>query len=286
MARVLVFAAYLLMAGSALAMPGAALQWNLAASTGYDDNLNNAPATADKIDSAIYSIDASSRWAAWRGAHTGLELSGLVQAQRVDAPSSLSSWSAAVQPQAWWVLGPGLYAPTLRLAVQGLVEDFDSELRDGHAYRASLSLAWRLSTRIHLQTQVQSQRHWAQAQEFAGRRESAGLGLMWRPGLHWKFFVLHDWQRGDIAVSVPSQGSQLSMTALPWVEDDALPGNWVYRLDTRSRLLSAGLDWQAGAHWFVRLEGRAIDNRAQRYAGQALGAYRRKQGRLSLRYAF
>ncbi|MGJ8668291.1 MAG: hypothetical protein ACSHXK_02275 [Oceanococcus sp.] len=260
--------------------------FQLNASIGYDDNLNNAAYADEKIGSSWWSIAGGGRWVPWEASRMGVSVATRLVRQQILEPQGLSSTKLSLTPEMWWMPWSGFSAPTLRFQINATVNEFDSRLRDGHEARAQLLIISRLTSNINLQLHAATQRRWAEAVYFEGRRSSWGLGLMWRPTLRWRLFATYDWQRGDIAASVPANNSSLFDSGLPWIDDDALPGNWVYRLDADSSMATLGLNWQLHPVWSLSLQAQAIDNQAAYYSGSRAGAYRRTRASAGLNIHF
>lgn len=252
-------------------------------SVAYDDNLNNSSFESDQISSAVYRFGWQRRDELWTGRRVGTELACQLQTSRVDSPGRLSSGLLSLNPNLWWQLGDGFFAPSLRLSGQLGWREYDSRLRDGYWYGLRLVLVTRLTTQFTVQAHAAGQRRWADAREFEGRKLNAGLGLQWQPWSGYKLFLSGQYVRRDIDASMSATLAQASGITLPWIDDDALAGNWVYRLDVDGAAYQAGFSGPLFRSFRWNLSYALFDQQTRDYVfGPTRGRYRREQTALNL----
>jgi hypothetical protein len=164
--------------------------------------------------------------------------------------------------------GDGFYSPLLALWVSAAYAEYGSRIRSGSEFRLGASVQEHLTTRIgaRLGTQVSSRQ--ARGRAFDLTAWSLALDLDWRPLTAWTIYTGYQFRDGDlVSTSVPRP---MLITYAEAVEyDDAFgPGEYAYRLDARSDIVTLGLNYACSPGLALDLQWQTIDAQAaggQRY---------------------
>lgn len=275
-------AALLLSAGPADAEHHVRLHWSADLGLGYDDNVGNAAADSDARDSSVISGGVNLDYVRALSLNTALLLRGGLQGEGYEAEGALSNARLLAMARLSHRPTGGFYMPTFAGWVSAGALEFDSAMRDGFEFRGGLFVTEPLTTTIAARISVAASERRSDSAVFDLSAWSAGLNLDWAVAPRFTLYGGYQFQDGDVVSTglLPPKSSHLgggcgSATACD--PDDALDGQFAYRVDARTHIGTLGLN--------VPLSGRlAVDAQARRIGSTADGGtrYDRWQGVVSV----
>jgi hypothetical protein len=133
---------------------GAEWGFDAAAGAGYDDNLANGFAAADRRDDANLRLDLDASLYQQLASGTGLSVGAVAESAVFDRYSGLNHLGLGGRAQLRHKFGLGAQAPWVAVAARALHHDYDYGYRSGWALDAGASAGKRLSDRWTLQASV------------------------------------------------------------------------------------------------------------------------------------
>jgi hypothetical protein len=274
--------ALLLLAGPAGAEHHVRLHWSADLGVGYDDNVGNAAMGGDARDSGVISGGVNLDYVRALSLNTALLLRGGLQGDGYEAEDGLSNVRLLAMTRLSHRPTGGFYMPTFAGWISAGVLEFDSTMRDGLEFRGGLFVTEPLTTTIAARLSFAASERRSGSSVFDLSGWSAGLNLDWVVAPRFTLYGGYQFQDGDVVSTgtLPPKSSHLpggcgSATACD--PDDALDGQFAYRVDAQTHIGTFGLN--------VPLSGRlAVDAQARRIDSTADGGtrYARWQGVVSV----
>lgn len=131
----------------------AAADWGLdvTAGAGYDDNLSNGFAGADRKGAADLSLDLGASLYQQLGSATGLSVAAIAEGAVFDRYSGLNYFGLGGRLQLRHKFGLGPEAPWISLAARGVHDDYNYSYQSGWALEGSVTVGKQLGERWTLQ---------------------------------------------------------------------------------------------------------------------------------------
>lgn len=257
------------------------VQWSGDLGVGYDDNIGNAAEEYDMRDSSVVSGGANLDYRRALSLNTGLLLRGGLQGEAYEAEDGLSNARVLATARLSHRPAGGFYMPTFAGWVSAGVAEFNSAMRDGFEYRAGLSVTEPLTTAISARLSVAAAERRGENAVFDLSSWSAGVNLDWAVTPRITLYTGYQFQDGDVVSTgtVPPKSSHIAGgcgSGSACDPDDALEGQFAYRIEASTHVTTAGLN--------VPLSGRvALDAQARLVDSTAAGGtgYARVQGMVS-----
>ncbi len=154
MSRILL--AGLLVLGVLWCNGAAAADWgfDVTAGAGYDDNLSNGFASADRKGAASLTLDLGAGLYQQLGSSTGLSVAALAESAVFDRYSGLNRVGLGARAQLRHKFGLGAQAPWVAVAARAVHDDYNYSYQSGWALDAGVSAGKQLSERWALQGSV------------------------------------------------------------------------------------------------------------------------------------
>ena len=235
-------------------MPQGLTEWQLPAEpvrleagVMWDDNLNRARLTSEKLSDRIYSLTASKRITFPMTEQTRATVSGFVTGDKALTYTGLDRVAGGVVGELQYRTSADFDAFTLGLQGRAAYEDFNSGIRTGTRYSMGLNARTSLTDRIDVFTAVTRNFRDARNLVFDGRDTSARFNLDYAAVQRGSLYFGGEFRRGDLVTSVPVSlaYAALGKASTP---DDAygLPGIQAYRYDARTRIWNVGFNYALG----------------------------------------
>jgi hypothetical protein len=151
------------------------------------------------------------------------------------------------------------YAPLLSLWGGAAYAVAGSEIRSGAEYRLGLAVREALTTRVAARLSAQASMREARGRAFDTDAHSLALDLDWRPAHAWTLYVGYQRRDGDL-VSTSRPLAWLASYASAVDDDDAFaPGEYAYRLDAETDILTLGINRAWSPSFALDLQAQSID---------------------------
>jgi hypothetical protein len=239
--------ALLLLSTPALAEHHVKVRWSGDLGVGYDDNVGNASDEDDIRDSAVVTGGVNLDYTRALSLNTGLLLRGSLQGEALEAEDRLSHGRLLAMARLSHRPSGGFYMPTFAIWASAGMLEFSSGMRDGFEYRGGLFLTEPLTTAVSARLGVTAVERSADNYVFDLSSRSASLNLDWAVTPGFTLYTGYQFQDGDVV----STGTVLpKSTHLPGGcggasacdPDDALNGQFAYRIDAKTRLSTLGFN--------------------------------------------
>jgi len=275
-------AALLLLALPAGAEHHVKLHWSGDLGAGYDDNVGNAAEDTDVRDSSVISGGVNLDYVRALSLNTALLLRGSVQGEGYESESGLSSGRVLGMARLSHRPTGGFYMPTFSGWVSGGALAFGSAMRDGFEFRGGLFLTEPLTTSISARLSLAALQRQADNAVFDLSNWSAGLNLDWAVTPGFTLYTGYQFQDGDVVSSgtVVPKSSHIAGgcgVATACDPDDALDGQFAYRVDASTHVVTMGVNVPLSSRMALDAQARYVDS------GTPGGTrYERVQGVVSL----
>ena len=263
--RAVIGAALLLLALPAGAEHHVKLHWSGDLGVGYDDNVGNAAEDNDVRDSSVVSGGVNLDYVRTLSLNSALLLRGGLQGEGYEAQSGLSNGRLLAMVRLSHRPSGGFYMPTFAGWISASALEFDSAMRDGAEYRGGLFMTEPLTTAISARLSVAASERRSDSYVFDLTAWSAGLTLDWAvtPGV--TLYTGYQFQDGDVVSSgtvVPKSTHDLggAGSASAAASDDALDGQFAYRLDASTHLGTVGLNVPLSNRFALDAQARRVDS--------------------------
>lgn len=280
--RAAIGAVLLLLASPAGAEHHVKLHWSGDLGVGYDDNVGNAAEDNDVRDSSVVVGGVNLNYARALSLNTGLLLRGSLQGEAYEAEDGFSNGRALAMVRLSHRPSSGFYMPTFAAWLSAGALEFDSAMRDGFEFRGGLFMTEPLTTAISTRLSVSASQRQSDNAAFDLSTWSASLNLDWAVTPGFTLYTGYQFQGGDVVSTgtVPPKSSHIAGgcgSATACDPDDALDGQFAYRVEATTHLATAGLNVPLSSRLALDAQARYVDSTAT--GGTS---YERVQGVVSL----
>lgn len=255
--------------------------WSAELGAGYDDNVGNAAQDADARDSATLSAGLNLDYRRALSLDTALLLRGGLRGEGVERVDGLSHARALALARLSHRPQGGFYMPTFAGWISAAALEFDSALRDGFELRGGVFVQEPLTTAVSARLGIGVAERRSDGDAFDLSAWSASLDLDWAVGSGLTLYAGYQYHDGDVVSSgtLPPKSTHLpggigSASAADL--DDALEGQFAYRLAAKTQLATVGFNLPLSQRLALDGQLRRVDS----VAGET--RYERWQGLLSL----
>lgn len=281
-ARAAAGALLLLIAVPAHAEHHVRLHWSGELGLGYDDNVGNAAEDNDVLDSGVVSGSLNLDYTRVLSLNTALLLRGGLQGEGYEAENGLSSGRVLAMARLSHRPSGGFYVPTFAIWSSVAALEFNSTMRDGFEYRGGVFMTEPLTTTISARLSVSAQERSADNTVFDTSGWSAALNLDWAVLPQLTVYTGYQFLDGDVVSTgtVPPKSSHIPTgcgSASACDPDDALDGQFAYRVDARTHVATLGMNVPLSHRLAVDAQSRYVDSTAD-----GGSTYERMQGVVSL----
>ncbi|TDU31160.1 hypothetical protein DFR24_0519 [Panacagrimonas perspica] len=245
-----------LMCESALAAP-ARVRINGSAGIGYDSNVGAAQANDDKFDSAFYSASVAADYVVPVGQQVSVTLRGQLQGDAYDRFDDLSNARLLGLVRAAWKPNPGFFTPTFSGWTSIARLEYGSEIRTGSEFRGGAFVSQQLTTAISMRLEGKGFHRKADGRVFDMSGQSLATSLNWSMAPAVSTLLAFEYQTGD-AFSMSSENPRIAAIADAIEPDDAFDDRVAYRLDARTRIVTAGANWRFAPDWALDAQLQSI----------------------------
>ena len=274
-------AALLLLAAPAGADHHVRVNWSGDLGVGYDDNVGNAAEDNDMRDSTVVSAGLNLDYTRALSLNTGLLLRGGLQGEGYVDEDKLSNARLLGMARLSHRPAGGFYMPTFAGWVSAGALESGSSMRSGFEFRGGLFMTEPLTTAVSARFSLTASERQSDSAAFDLSTWSAGINLDWAVTPGFTLYTGYQFQDGDVASTgtVPPKSSHIAGgcgSASACDPDDALDGQFVYRVGARTHVATLGFN--------VPLSGRmSVDGQVRRAdASAGDNGYARWQGVVSL----
>lgn len=241
---------------SALAAPPR-LRINGSAGVGYDSNVGAAQANDDKFDSAFYSALVAADYVVPVGTKVSVTFRGQLQGDAYDRFDDLSNARALGLVRAAWKPNAGFFTPTFTGWTSIARLEYGSEIRTGSEYRGGAFVSQQLTTSISMRLEGKGFHRKSDGRVFDMSGQSVATSLNWMMSPVVSALLGFEYQTGD-AFSMSSADARIAGIADAIEPDDAFDDRVAYRLDARTRVATAGVNWRFAPDWAVDAQIQSI----------------------------
>lgn len=242
----------LFLAGCLAALPARAdhhmgFSWSGDLGAGYDDNAGNASSKGDVESDSFVSAGLNLDWH-WRPTlYTALLVRGSLRGDGYDELDGLSSAKLGPMVRISHRPAGGFYMPTLAAWASAALWEFDSTLRDGAEYRGGVYLSEPLTTAISARLGFAMVERSGDSRVFDLSAWSASLDFDWQVAPRLTIYLGYQFHDGDIVSTGTVQPKSSHLLggcggASACDPDDALDGQFAYRVDAKTQLGTLGFN--------------------------------------------
>lgn len=236
-----------------LAASAQADTWTRAAelSAGYDSNVGNAGQRENQKDVTSLHASAGLGWERRYGRFTALQLQGAASVEPVFGLDQLTNAGVMGRLRVLHKPGKGFYTPVLAAWVATGARDYGSRIRDSMDYRAGVSAAVPLTTRVQARVEAQRVQRESRRRVYDLAYSSYALNLDWAAAERLTVYANVRFNDGPFVVSAFGDGDIQPKVEHRYLEDaaeaveaDPAFGDdwWAFRMDGRTRIDTLGFN--------------------------------------------
>jgi len=233
------------------------LRINGSAGVGYDSNAGAAQSNDDKFDSAFYSALVSADYVVPIGDQLSISLRGQLQGDAYDRFDDLSNARVLGMTRVAWKPNGGFFTPTFTGWASAARLEYGSEIRTGSEFRGGAFVSQQLTTSISAKIEGKGFHRKSDGRVFDMSGQSAAASLNWTLTPVVSTLLGFEYQTGD-AFSMSSPNPRIAGVADAIEPDDAFDDRVAYRLDARTRIATAGVNWRFAKDWAVDAQFQSI----------------------------
>lgn len=237
------------------------LRLNGSSSLGYDSNIGASQASNEKVDSGFYSLLLAADYVMPVGENVAATVRGQVQSDTYDRFDDLSNQRALGLLRLAWKPGSSFFTPILSAWGSAARLEFGSEIRTGNEYRGGVFVLQQLTTAVAVKLEGKGFHRESRGAVFDLSGQSAALSLNWVITPVFSSSVGFEYQTGD-ATSSAAPSVRIARAAEVIEPDDAFGGiaanQFAYRIDARTRIATAGVNWHFARDWAVDAQFQSI----------------------------
>jgi uncharacterized protein YhjY with autotransporter beta-barrel domain len=213
----------------------------------FDDNVNRARASEDKLSDEIYSVNVAKGMIFPLGSNSRVVASGFVNGEKPRRILGLERVSLGVQGEFQYRTSGEFGAPTFGAFARAVFDEYHSDLRSGYRYSLGVNLRQPLTDRLDLFAALASNSRHAESDVFDGREYAARFNLDYSLGRQGIVYLGGEYRRGDV-VSTGRSALDISTIAKAFVFDDAFTtrGFISYRIEAKTVLWTLGYNRPLG----------------------------------------
>lgn len=249
-----------LLCESAVAAPPR-LRVNGSGGVGFDSNIGASQANDEKEDSAFYSALLAADYVVPLSDQFALTLRGQLQGDAYDRFDELSNGRALGMLRLAWKPGADFFTPVLNGWASAARLEYGSEIRTGNEYRGGLYVLQQITTKIMSKVELKGFHRESEGRVFDLSGQAASVSVNWMITPVVSSIVGFEYQTGD-ATSSAAPNARIARAAEEIEPDDAFGGiannQFAYRIDARTRIATAGLNWRFAPDWAVDAQVQSI----------------------------
>lgn len=237
------------------------LRVNGSSSVGFDSNVGASQANNEKEDSAFYSALLAADYIVPVSDHVAVTLRGQLQGDAYDRFDELSNGRALGLFRLAWKPGAGFFTPVFSGWASAARLEYGSEIRTGNEYRGGLFVLQQLTTAITMKLEAKGFHRESEGRVFDLSGQGAAVSLNWTVTPVISTSLGFEYQTGD-ATSSAAPTARIARAAEEIEPDDAFGGiagnQFAYRIDARTRIVTAGANWRFARDWAVDAQLQSI----------------------------
>lgn len=238
------------------------------------DNAGRSRLVADHRGATALEIDGAGHYQPAVRTTGVLTLEVWAGADRFDRFDGLNQVRAGVGATYFERVGLGPAAPWWSASVRAGYHNFNSALRDGTAWDASVAAGKRWHERVDLTARATHRRQHADSWVFSGSTLRLGVDIDYRLRPAWGVFGGVTWQRGDLASAIAGTGN----VGPVWVDDATFGAGWrSYRVDADVLATTLGAQFAVGETGQLLIAWERLDGRARSFPADYDGNIYRAQ---------
>ncbi len=241
----------------------AANGWGLTvdASHGSDTNLTRSKVSADKLQDTFYGVNVGKSWVRSLSAQSRAVLSGNLGGEQFQTYSGLNHLSAAVDGEIQFRESAEFDAPTYGMFARLVLDDYDSDVRDGTKTSIGLSIRNSLTDRISAFTALTYSERTGRSAVFSGAEGSLRVNLDYAVRAHQTLYVGAEYRQGDVVSSGRANLESLTIAKV-YVADNAFTGGqfFSYRVNASSWLTTIGYNLALGPKTALDFSWRHVES--------------------------
>lgn len=241
------------------------LAWSGDLGVGYDDNVGNATDSDDVVDDTLISAGLNLDFHWKPTLFTSLLLRSSLRGDGFDDADGLSSAKLVEMVRVSHRPAGGFYTPTLAAWVSAGLWEFDSAMRDGAEYRGGVYIAEPITTTISMRLGASVSERASDSYVFDLSTWAATLDFDWQVLPQLTVYTGYQFSDGDIV----STGTALPKAshlaggcggASACDADDALDGQFAYRVDAKTHVATLGFNVPLSPRFSLDVQLRHADS--------------------------
>ena len=237
------------------------LRVNGSSSVGFDSNVGASQANNEKEDSAFYSVLLAADYVVPLSDQLAVTARGQVQGDAYDRFDELSNGRALGMVRLAWKPGADFFTPVLNAWASAARLEYGSEIRTGNEFRGGVYVLQQITTKIMSKIELKGFHREADGRVFDVSGQAASASLNWAISPVVSSIVGFEYQTGD-ATSSAAPSERVARAAEEIEPDDAFGGiannQFAYRIDARTRVVTAGVNWRFAPDWAVDAQVQSI----------------------------
>lgn len=213
----------------------------------WDDNVNRARESEEKLADRIYSLNVGKAASLPLGEHTRIVATGFAAGDKFARYPGLDRFSLGGQAELQYRASGEFSAPTFGLQGRLVFDEHAGQLRSGHRYSLGLTYRQGLTDRIEIFAALTANRRQADNVVFDGKDTSARVNLDYALTHSGVLYLGGEFRKGD-AVTTRTDSHAYESFAKAWVPDDAYGSDPLvaYRYEAKTTLWTLGYNWALG----------------------------------------
>lgn len=249
--------------GTSMHALGAEDGWGLMvdASLASDNNVTRSKVSADKLQDSFYSVNVSKAWVHPLAARSRLIFAGNLGGEQFQTYNGLNHLSASMEGEYQYRESSDFYTPTYGIFARLVLDDYESDVRDGTKTSIGVSARNTLTDRISAFTALTYSERTGRSAVFSGAEGSLRMNLDYALRARQTIYFGAEYRQGDV-VSTGRSNLESVTIAKVFVSDNAFTGGqfFSYRVNASTWLTTIGYNLALGRKGAVDFSWRHIES--------------------------
>lgn len=237
--------------------------WDLMvdASLASDNNVTRSKDSADKLQDNFYTVNISKSWVRPLAEQSRLIVSGTLGGEQFQTYKGLNHFTAAVDGEYQYRASSDFDTPTYGMFARLVLDDYESDVRDGTKTSVGVSVRNILTDRISTFTALSYSERTGRSAVFTGTEGSLRVNLDYALHTRQTLYLGAEYRQGDVVSS--GRASLESVTiAKVFVSDGAFTGGqfFSYRVNASTWLTTVGYNLALGPKGSVDFSWRHVES--------------------------
>lgn len=242
---------------------GAENGWGLMvdASLASDNNVTRSKVSADKLQDSFYSVNISKAWVRPVAARSRLVWNGNLGGEQFQTYSGLNHLSASADGEYQYRESSDFYTPTYGIFARLVLDDYESDVRDGTKTSIGVSVRNSLTDRISAFTALSYSERTGRSAVFSGVEGSLRTNLDYALRAHQTIYFGAEYRQGDVVSSGRANLESVTIAKV-YVADNAFAGGqfFSYRVNGSTWLTTIGYNLALGPKTALDFSWRHVES--------------------------